>query len=127
MNEFKVEDRDKALLIDFDGTINSYKGYTGEADLPDPPVEGAIEILREYIDAGFRIHIMSTRGATSVGCQAIREYLAKHGLEDSYLKTISVSDQKIHGRLLIDDRAFHFEGTFPSVEYIEKFKPWNRK
>jgi len=27
--------------------------------------------------------------------------------------------------IYIDDRGYQFTGTFPSIEYISKFKPWN--
>jgi hypothetical protein len=29
--------------------------------------------------------------------------------------------------MTIDDRAFHFQGVFPTAEWLLAFKPWNKK
>lgn len=42
-------------------------------------------------------------------------------------KTISFPKHKPAAILTIDDRAFVFRGGFPSMRFIDEFKPWNKK
>ena len=117
----------QTVIIDFDGVINSYKKWTGDADLPDPPVEGALDAILQYDRAGLKIHIMSTRAKNQEGRSAIDRYLVDMGVPMEVMSRISISDQKVPAILTIDARAFHFHGYFPAVETIQNFKPWNRK
>lgn len=113
------------IAIDFDGVINSYSsGFVSIDNIPDPPVPGSIDFLRRLHMEDFKIVIFSTRCSSSFGISAIIEYLRKHGLEENILNNIKLSPNKPRAKLYIDDHGYQFSGTFPSIEYIRKFKPW---
>jgi len=116
------------VSLDFDGVIHSYHSpWTTAEEIPDPPVVGAINKIREYLDAGLQVEILSIRAKTVEGINAIRRYLEFYGLERRYSIELEISSHKSPAILYIDDRGYHFTGEFPSVEFIRSFKPWNRQ
>src|ERR1700743_3429981 len=60
--EKKMNESYKPILcLDFDGVIHSYaSGWKGADVIPDPPVAGAIEFIREALKH-FRVAIFSSR------------------------------------------------------------------
>jgi len=54
----------------------------------------------------------------------MKKWFEKHGFDYSRLK---FATKKPKCRLYIDDRGYHFDGKFPSVEFVETFKPWNKE
>ena len=129
---------DKATVaVDFDGVIHSYvTPWEGTDIIPDPPVEGALEWLYELLQT-YRVVIVSSRAGDLAAVQAMHEWLQEHSTPEQWagvgerpgLCDIVITDQKVPAVLYIDDRAYPFEGpdTFPSVETIQEFKPWNRR
>lgn len=116
----------KALSLDFDGVIHSYtSGWHGEGRAPDPPVEGAIEFIREAMNH-FKVVIFSNRNQHPAGQRCIRNYLLRHGLEQELVEQIEFPRMKPKCFLHIDDRGWRFDGTFPSMDTVARFKPWNR-
>lgn len=115
--------RKPILCLDFDGVLHSYiSGWKGVDIIPDPPVEGAIESIREYVKH-FDVWIVSSRTGEKAGRMAIVDWLVKWGFPDD----IRVSVDKPAAVLTIDDRGWMFTGVFPGVEDIKNFKPWNKK
>lgn len=115
----------KTILIDFDGVIHSYSsGWKGIYSIIDPPVDGAFEMLNKYLDQ-FEVFIFSTRCESQEGIDAIRRWFRFYKFER--LHELQYTYWKRPAWLTIDDRTFQFKGIFPSVEEIEKFKPWNKK
>ncbi len=49
----------------------------------------------------------------------------KHGMRRSVLCNLIFPQHKPAAVLYIDDRAFHFQGRFPTKEEITEFKPWH--
>ena len=117
----------KTVAVDVDGVIHSYTSkWSGPENLPDPPVPGVIEWLRE-MSKHFNLAIYSTRAQTKEGRWAIGDYLAEHGLENSIIVKIDISAGKPPAVIYVDDRGFHFTGNnFPTKEEIDAFKPWNK-
>ncbi len=115
----------KSVGIDFDGVIHSYtSGWTGYSYIKDPPVEGAFNMLNAYLEH-FTVYIFSSRSVGGdIGINGMKKWFEKHGFDHDKLK---FSTKKPQCTLYIDDRGYQFEGTFPSVEYIQDFKPWNKK
>lgn len=113
------------IAVDVDGVIHSYtSGWQGAEILPDPPVPGAIAWLEE-IGNHFDVAVCSTRAATEEGCQAIREYLRRHGLSEEALDAIRIEPGKPPALLYVDDRGWRFTGeNFPTVNEIHKARPW---
>ncbi|MCK9596681.1 hypothetical protein M0R19_05815 [Candidatus Pacearchaeota archaeon] len=131
------------VVIDFDGVIHSYKQRWIDFDkIPDPPVPGAIDFLRNLIGCDkFQVYIHSSRNVPTknggreidrkyqpwCGKLAMERYLIENGLEIEFVNEITFPDYKPPAHVTIDDRVICFTGSFPSIEEIENFKPWNNK
>lgn len=107
------------LLLDFDGVLHSYvSGYTCDEDIPDPPVEGAVEFVRKAMEQ-FEVCVHSGRCKGRAGIKAIEEWLEENGFPQ-----IPVLDHKPAAFISLDDRAITFTGTWPDVDELRAFKPW---
>jgi hypothetical protein len=128
----------KILALDFDGVLHSYtSGWQADGSIPDKPVEGAIEFLFEAVKR-FEVHIYSSRSSQPGGIEAMQKWLKRKAetwalIKGKYqeaaevLAAIRWPTAKPPAHLTIDDRAWTFNGTWPSLDDIEAFKPWNRK
>lgn len=125
----------KILSLDFDGVIHSYvSGWKGADVITDAPVPGAIEFIISVVDE-FDVNIFSTRNTQEGAIEAMKLYLLKH-LTDYYLgisdfaniilNKITFPLTKPPSFVGIDDRIILFEGTFPTLEKLKNFKPWNK-
>lgn len=123
------------LCLDFDGVIHSYtSGWKGADVIPDPPVPGAIAFLREAVKR-FRVAIFSSRSGQPGGQQAMREWLGRWQIEHresdhedlSWCGLIEWPTEKPAALVTIDDRALTFDGTWPSLDALAAFKPWNKR
>lgn len=122
------------LCLDFDGVIHSYSsGWKGADVIPDPPVPGAIAFMLGAMRQ-FTVVIFSSRSNQTGGLEAMRAWLKEHagatwypspagpGLEDIIFPTTKPS-----AFITIDDRALTFDGTWPDIDTLLTFKPWNKK
>ena len=118
----------KLIAIDFDGVIHSYTSkWVNESHIPDPPVSGALEFIRDLMDNGLQVAIFSTRNSSPFAIAAMKNWLTTNGMDAEHVFKIQFPIQKPPlASLFIDDRGFHFQGEFPSVEYCKSFKPWNK-
>lgn len=118
--------RKKTVVFDFDGVIHSYvSGWKGKTTIPDAPVPGIAEALKEIHDAGYEVVIVSTRCASLGGKIAIESWLDEYGI-DCYVDR--VCKEKPPAIAYIDDRAICFDGHPETLlGRIETFKPWNKK
>ena len=127
------------LAVDFDGVLHSYKsGWKGPRNIPDPPVEGAIDWLISLLGwpdsisvfgedyKNFKVCIFSSRSKYWGGRRAMKKWLVKHGLDQRYFKVIDFPLHKPPSMILLDDRAWTFKGIFPTEEEMLAFKPWNK-
>lgn len=121
------------LCVDFDGVIHSYtSGFRGHDIIPDDPVPGAFDALKKYI-RHFHVAIFSSRSASYFGREAMKAWFHKHGWEckeNPYgVKPVGLEFpiNKPPAFLTIDDRAFLFEGVFPSAKTLLEFKTWQKK
>jgi hypothetical protein len=139
----------KDICIDFDGVIHSYSsGWKGVTNIPDPPVPGAFEFLTNLVEAGWTVNVYSSRSkgersyrtddypptdgysstiTDSKGVDAMQRWFECHGLPDDILNRLRFPVTKPAAVMTIDDRAFCFEGTFPTLDWIERFRPWNAR
>lgn len=120
------------MAVDFDGVLHSYTTpWIDAATIPDPPVPGAIAWLME-IQKRLDVVIHTTRGATAGGYFAVLRWLWDNGYRegdeayDWHQLKITVTDKKPAALVYIDDRAFRFEGRFPTAEEIHRMRPWNK-
>ena len=111
------------VAVDFDGVLARYDGWKGE-DVLGEPLEGAMDFLRA-LATEYDIVIHSTRDSV-----AIRQWIQKYGLDEDgdcdfqLDASIEISQEKPLALLYIDDRAFCFQGKFPTIDEIKTFRPW---
>ena len=114
------------MCVDFDGVIHSYKsGWQGPGCIPDPPVPGAFLWLKELMDAGFEVCIYSARSCDYRGHDAMKDWFRLWKFKPA--DELKFPTQKPPATMTIDDRAFCFEGDFPSPEYLKNFIPWHQR
>ena len=116
----------KTVVFDFDGVIHSYtSGWKGETNIPDPPVPGIQEALKEIHDAGYEVVVVSTRCKTVLGRMAIENWLDMYGMTQEVDK---VCKEKPPAITYIDDRAICFDGHPETLlKKIQNFQPWYKK
>lgn len=128
------------ILVDFDGVIHSYtSGWQGVANIPDPPVPGAIRFLLDHLPLTEELHgamvpeyqgpivqIYSARSRSWRGRRAMKRWLMQHGIHHSYFteRLLKLPCRKPAAFLTIDDRALCFTGTFPTTKEMLAFQPW---
>lgn len=121
------------LCLDFDGVIHSYKsGWKGARNIPDPPVEGAIEFIGQALNSDWDVVIHSSRCRYIGGISAMRKWLREHAgnLWDGPfvgLCEVRFSRMKPPALITIDDRAITFTGKWPELNALRGFKPWNKR
>ncbi len=120
------------LCLDFDGVIHSYtSGWKGAGIIPDKPVPGAIEFIKEATGE-FEVHIFSSRSNQEGGLSAMKIWLEivigeTYGMIPFWFDLIKWSTEKPPALVTIDDRAITFTGVWPAIEELKNFKPWNKK
>ena len=125
------------ILIAFDGVLHSYSsGWKGAATVPDMPNPQAIEFLRSLLEhPEMEVVIWTSRalesnqeeGSALSGAEAIQRWLNLHGMSWEEIGQIVITAEKLPAHMMIDYRAFAFEGNFPSIESIEDFQPWHQR
>jgi hypothetical protein len=117
------------LCLDFDGVIHSYSsGWKGADVIPDPPVDGALQFIREALKH-FRVAIFSSRSNQPGGLDAMKDYIALNselGFNDP-IEGLEWPLEKPPAMVTIDDRALTFDGTWPRLDDLLKFQPWNKR
>lgn len=119
---------DKPILcLDFDGIIHSYvSGWKGATIIPDPPVAGAFEFIKEALQY-FEVAIFSSRSAQPGGIAAMQEWFLRYGWpqdQNQNPQGLFFPVEKPAAFLTIDDRAITFTGLWPDARELRKFKPW---
>jgi hypothetical protein len=140
-------ERKPILCLDFDGVLHSYtSGWQGATIIPDPPVEGAIDFVLEA-EQDFRVAIYSSRSSHYGGIQAMQDWLRHHmtvairmrqrevgyfldrtdEIADFVSQRIEWPTSKPPAMVTLDDRAITFDGTWPNMEDLLTFQPWNKR
>jgi hypothetical protein len=124
------------LCLDFDGVCHQYtSGWKGADAIPDEYVPGLFEFL-EAVKEDFDIQIFSSRSHQEGGQAAMGLWFVDqrklwrsrgNGPPENTPLHLSFPDVKPPAFISIDDRCLLFEGTWPSVETLKNFKPWNKK
>lgn len=112
------------LNVDFDGVLaKTVVGGPTKDGIDGAVVDGALDFLREAVKH-FWVVICSTRCCVPGAKGLIAAWLQNHGLEVAVLKQIIITDQKAPG-VILDDRAWRFDGQFPSMCELLAFEPWH--
>lgn len=131
----------RLISIDFDGVIYpNLTTWKGPLNLPEEPVPGAFDFLR-MITQHFSAAIFSERSQSIGGIDAMRGWTIAHANMEN-AKRIAAGDERLPtvwiaalewprdkppAFLIIDDRAVCFTGTWPTLEMVQNFVPWNRR
>jgi len=132
-------------------------GWKGASIIPDPPVPGALEFIVGALDKfevhilSSRSHQWGGRRAMK---EWLRDYLLLAALNEcplwlsqrlerdapldpwyiivrdgvrSIMREIKWPTRKPAALYTIDDRAHQFDGSWPALEPIATFKPWNKR
>ena len=125
------------LCLDFDGVIHSYaSGWKGDTVIPDPVVPGFFE-WAELAAKQFKLVIYSSRSKNPDAITAMQFYLYEQrklwreaggtNLPEPEPLEFEFASEKPAAFLTLDDRAIQFDGTWPDVEAMRTFKPWNKR
>jgi len=132
------------LCMDFDGVLHSYtSGWLYANFIPDPPVPGAMQFLHDAIDK-FNVVIFSSRSHQEGGVTAMRmwlEFWARRELPNDEASGYAANKVinalawnkdawptvKPAAFISIDDRGLTFTGTWPAIDELLAFKPWNKR
>jgi hypothetical protein len=124
------------LCLDFDGVLHSYSsGWKGADVISDPPVAGAMRFIWDATEH-FRVAIFSSRSNQPGGLKAMINWTARNFREhwaadrtqcDDKLAEIEWPLEKPAAFITIDDRALTFDGTWPDIEALKQFQPWNKR
>jgi hypothetical protein len=95
------------VALDFDGVLHAYGGWNGGA--LGEPIPGALIAVEKLIARGNRVIVFSTRDR-----YAIIPWLRNYGFPE-----LEVTDRKPPFRVLLDDRAVTFDGTWTD-EWIDR-------
>jgi|GEM_PF-1439050 predicted kinase len=114
----------KILCLDFDGVIHSYtSGWKGADKIPDGPVPGAFTFIDKALEH-FDVHIYSSRSGAKGGIQAMKDWFDSNNFDSQRLLFPTTKPPATIG---LDDRVLNFNGVWPSMVELKKFKPWNKK
>lgn len=109
------------LAIDFDGVLSGLTQWLGSEvlGLPNP---GAIDALNAYQRAGIRVIVFSARAHSERARFIMRQWLTQHGVSGA--ESIPITHEKTLASVYLDDRAWRFDGTFPSAAELKAFRTW---
>jgi hypothetical protein len=121
------------VACDFNGVIHDHRDRVkGSCCADDPDIPGAIDWLKATSEK-FDIVLVSASFARAEFVSSAKVWLAAKGIPREWLvpvypgrNRITLTPFKPPCLLFVDDRAFFFQGRFPTVKEIETFKPWNR-
>jgi hypothetical protein len=124
-------DSPRTYALDFDGTL--YAGeFAAATDFSGEPCAGAVDFVRQLLDAGHKILIHSCRltAALTEECtkrwgkadpvivaNLMRDWFYRWGLPWGHIRHINfwTSPGKPWANVYLDDKAMRFEGTFPNI------------
>lgn len=112
------------LCLDFDGVLHSYtSGWQGFDIIPDKPVEGALDFVKEALNY-FDVQVFSSRTKEESGYKAMIRWLEENGFPIDLMRFPMVKPPAF---VTLDDRAIQFNGVFPSMSELSSFKSWIEK
>jgi len=121
--------RKPILCLDFDGVCHSYtSGWKGAHVIPDLPVPGMWQFLREAVEV-FEVNIFSSRSHQKGGLSAMQAWFMAHAdaVDLPTVDRLVFPLEKPPALVGIDDRVICFQGRWPEVMALLRFKPWNAK
>jgi len=121
------------IAVDFNGVIHDHRdGVRGFCEPGSPAIPGAIDWLSSMCDT-FDVFLVSASFAKADYILAAKKWLAVQGIPLAWSipqypgrSRLTLTPFKPVSLIFLDDRGVCFRGTFPTVNEIKSFKPWNR-
>jgi hypothetical protein len=111
-----VQGAERNICVDFNGVLDTYKGWTGKAT-DYPPRDGVRAFLEQLSKWGYHVVVL-----TSVDPIEVQAWLTRYGLDRSVTTVTNVKPPAI---CYVDDRAVEFKGSFEqTLSQIENFKAY---
>lgn len=125
--DYKAEQKmQQRIVLDFDGTIATYNGeFKSPEQIDGTPIKGTFEFIEKLIKDGYKVCISSSRMSEKSGISAIKEWFINYNFK--FESELEYSYGKLPAHLYVDDRAFTFNGTYPSISYVKNFKPYHER
>lgn len=93
------------IAFDFDGVLHHHDG-TNEPEPNGRPVEGAVEMVRDLAERGYRLVVHTCRAAKGLPhIIGVMDWMERHGFP-----RLPVVSMKPVAALYVDDRGFRFSG-----------------
>jgi hypothetical protein len=112
----------KVVCIDFDATIFPW----GELNSEEPPLQDAIETIRAFKDAGYRIVIFTSRMSPTWWRAEgwANDFMTHHKWWSSVAERLiqydipfdSITSEKVPAEYYIDDKAIRFENNWAEIQ-----------
>lgn len=122
---YQSGDTKPKICVDFDGVLHSYvSGWTG-TEPADEAVSGAREFVHFLMQEGFAVYVLSCRARDAAGVAGMERWLSRHGFPPG----ITVTVEKPHAELYVDDKGLRFEGDFADIIIRireRRLTPWNQ-
>lgn len=108
------------LCVDFDGVLHWYRnGWTAPEIIDDLPTPGAVEFITEALK-WFDVVVFSTRCKYPAGIRAMQNWMRHYEFPEG----VTYSATKVMAKVYLDDRGWQFNGKFPAITELRKFKTW---
>jgi len=125
----------RVIALDFDGVLHDYRcwdiSWSDHGDPLELPVQGAQDAVGRFLEAGFDVAVFSTSAKNQLYIDGIRAWLRRHQFASEWAINATITNEKLHCALYVDDRGFRFEGHWePLFEFLEKNprpKRWGQK
>lgn len=98
----------KHLMIDFDGVIYTYASGFKKWELPDPPMDGAVEAITHLVRSGFEYTVFTSRMSLTDDPPRMKALLLDWLAENGFPKPLDVTCEKRPALVYIDDRGRRF-------------------
>ena len=107
-----------AVVVDFNGVLDTFKGWTGRVQDYDP-AEGALDFVRRLKEElGYKTVFVLT---ATMPIESVVAWIRRYGF-DQYVDY--VTNHKVPAQVYVDDRAVLHSGDFnETLEKIRGFKP----
>lgn len=119
----------KLICVDFDGVIHACgNGWPiGSIEVSEKPIDGSFDWLQLMLKH-YKVAIYSSRSKYNGAIESMQTWFLDNGFPKELLLKLEFPTQKPNALIYIDDRAFRFEGIFPTFDYLQSIEiPWNRK
>lgn len=115
----------RTVLVDFDGTLHSGP-WEGADRASGAPIAGAKAFLEALLASPkYQAAIFSSRNTQPQGPETMRRWLRERlGLSEAQVSKIDFPTAKPPHHVLVDDRAWAFRGTYPTMAELDVFETW---